>query len=105
MFDLYRHFIEHTAEFEAPLQEVLSKPFLKGADSIPWTPTLEESFKRCRERIASATMLHHPRVRAPLGLFADVSGVAVGACLQKFVDGAWQPLVFLSKKFLTHEEG
>ena len=62
--------------------------------------TLYVSFNRCRERITSATLLHHPHVGDLLGLFTDASGVAVGACLQQFVDSVRATLGILFKEIL-----
>ena len=105
IFDFYRRFVKHASEFEAPLYDALSKPLLKGTQPVTWTPALEESFKRCRDSIASATQLTHPRLGAPLGLFTDASGIAVGACLMQMVDDSWQPLAFFSKKLSSKECG
>ena len=98
MFDFYRRFIKH-----APLHDALSKPILKSSQPITWTTTLEQQFYNCRESIASATLLTHPRIGAPLGFFTDASNTAIGACLKQLVDKSWQPLAFFSKKLNAKE--
>lgn len=103
MIDFYRRFIPHASEFEAPLHDALSQPQLKGYDEVPWNPELEKAFQDCKNCLTSATLLVHPRHGARLGLFTDASNKSIGACLQQFVDGSWQPLAFFSKKMSTRE--
>uniref|UniRef100_A0ABD2WA59 RNA-directed DNA polymerase n=1 Tax=Trichogramma kaykai TaxID=54128 RepID=A0ABD2WA59_9HYME len=103
MFDFYRRFVKHASELEAPLYDALSKPLIKGSQPIIWTSDLEKAFVRCRDSIATATQLSHPRLGAPLGLFTDASGTAVGACLNQWIDDAWHPLAFFSKKLSPKE--
>ncbi|XP_023316038.1 uncharacterized protein LOC111693963 [Trichogramma pretiosum] len=103
MFDFYRRFVKHASELEAPLYDALSKPLIKGSQLITWTPDLEKAFVRCRGSIATATQLSHPRLGAPLGLFTDASGTAVGACLNQWINDAWHPLAFFSKKLSPKE--
>ena len=48
-------------------------------------------------------MLAHPNPGATLAIFSDASDQAVGTALKQFVDGAWQPLDFFSKKLSPAE--
>jgi cleavage and polyadenylation specificity factor subunit 1 len=56
-----------------------------------------------RTPIARANLLVHPKLDAPLAIFTDASDFAIGAVLQQHVNGAWQPLVFFSKKLSPAE--
>lgn len=103
MLNFYRRFIPHVSEYEAPLNNAISNPLLKGSQPINWTFELEEAFITCKNCISSASLLVHPRIGAPLGLFTDASNHSVGACLQQLVDGGWQPLAFFSKKMSSKE--
>lgn len=96
MINFYRRFLPSAAESQAPLDNVVAG--LSKSQPVPWTPSLERDFFACKEALSKVTLLHHPVLDAPLGLFTDASGHSVGACLQQFVDGAWQPIAFFSKK-------
>ena len=49
--------------------------------------------------LATATLLVHPDPSAPLSLSTDASDSHMGAALQQFHHGIWQPLSFFSAKF------
>lgn len=98
MVNYYRRFLPKAAELQAPLHDALSGPKMKGSTPFPWTPAREEAFSACKEHLATATLLAYPVDNAPLALFTDVSLTAAGAVLQQFVNDAWQPLAFFSKK-------
>ncbi|KAL1448593.1 hypothetical protein WDU94_009822 [Cyamophila willieti] len=102
MLNFYRRFISHASDTLAPLNNMLTLN-LKGKAPISWTPESSAAFKKCKEELASATLLAHPCDGAPLSLVCDASDTAVGATLQQKVDNAWQPLGFFSKK-LTETE-
>ena len=48
-------------------------------------------------------MLSHPKLAAPTSLATDASDTAVGAVLQQFVDGVWQPISYFSRKLSPAE--
>jgi hypothetical protein len=98
MVNFYRRFLPKAAELQAPLIDVMASSQLKGRKPVPWTPELELAFKKCKEHLATATLLTHPINDAQLGLFTDASSTHVGACLQQQVKGSWEPLAFFSKK-------
>jgi len=98
MINFYRRFLPQAAELQAPLHDLLSGPKVKGSTPVPWTPALETAFKACKDHLAKATLLTYPKTGVPLALFTDVSLKSAGAVLQQFVDNAWQPLAFFSKK-------
>ena len=51
-----------------------------------------------------AVSLNFPVPSAPLALTTDASQYAMGAVLDQFVDGAWRPLGFWSKKFNKNQQ-
>ncbi|CAB0029811.1 unnamed protein product [Trichogramma brassicae] len=79
MLNFYRRFIPHVSEFKAPLHDAISKPLLKGSQPISWNDELESAFKTCKNCISSATLLAHPRIRAPLAIFTDASNHSIGS--------------------------
>lgn len=105
MINFYRRFLPQAAELQAPLHDVLAGPKVKGSTPVPWTPALEQAFQDCKEHLATATLLSYPAKDAPLALFTDASLKSVGSVLQQYVDGAWQPLAFHSKKLSQRQSG
>ena len=49
------------------------------------------------------TLLFHPITNAPLSIATDASDTAVGAVLQQYVQGCWQPLAYFSKSLKPAE--
>ena len=58
---------------------------------------MSDAFNQIPKLMADATMLIHPRDDALLGLITDASDAAVGAVLQQWYGGAWQPFAYFSK--------
>lgn len=98
MLNFYRRFTQKAAKFQAPLNDCLRGPKVLNSTPVIWNPELSEAFDHCKESIAQAALLAHPDVNAPWAIFSDASDLAIGGVLQQFVDGAWQPLNFFSKK-------
>ena len=48
-------------------------------------------------------MLSHPKLAAPTSLATDASDTAIGAVLQQYVDGVWQPISYFSRKLSPAE--
>lgn len=68
---------------------------------VRWTPAAEEVFNSAKAALASVTSLNHPDPNAHMGLFIDASSTSMGAVLQQWRNGTWEPLVFWSHKPLT----
>lgn len=102
MINFYRRFIPGASEAQAPLN-ILLVPNLKGKTPVNWTPEATAAFEKCKEKLAAATLLAHPRDNAPLAIVSDASDTAVGATLQQLVNTEWQPLAFFSKKLSVTE--
>ena len=95
MINFYRRFIPGTANIFQPLNDLL-KGTKKGNAPIEWSKQSEISFRESKRAFANATMLAHPIPGTPISLAIDASSYALGAVLQQFVNGTWQPLGFLT---------
>jgi len=102
MINFYRRFIPGAARVQAPLNDLLQGN-AKGRTPVTWSPAADAAFDQCKDALARATLLAHPKLDAPLAIFTDASDFAIGAVLQQRVNGAWQPLEFFSKKLSPAE--
>lgn len=102
MVNFYRRFIPRISDTQAPLNDLLV-PNLKGKAIINWTPEASTAFEATKRKLASATLLAHPKDDAPLAIVSDASDTAVGATLQQLNGKRWQPLAFFSKKLSPTE--
>ena len=110
MLNYYRRFIPHCAEIVQPLTDLLctkvgkqsARPPRKPPDFV-WPPAAADAFLAAKAALASATLLCHPCVQAPICIMADASDLCVGAVPQQYVHSSWQPLAFFSKKLSDTE--
>lgn len=102
MLNFYRRFMSNAAQVQAPLNELL-RGNVKGKTPVNWTPEAAAAFEESRASLARAALLAHPKQDAPLAVFTDASDFTVGAVLQQWVHGAWEPLAFFSKKLSSAE--
>lgn len=103
MLNFYRRFIPRAATTQAPLHDLLQGN-IKGKTPLQWTPEATEAFDKCKQSLAEATSLAHPRPDVPLAIVSDASDYAAGAALQQRVGDNWQPLAFFSRKFSETEK-
>ncbi|GFN88293.1 Gag-Pol polyprotein [Plakobranchus ocellatus] len=61
------------------------------------------AFASCKEALAEASMLSHPKHGAHIFLTTDASHQAIGGVLEQYVNGIWQPLAFFSKRLRPPE--
>jgi cleavage and polyadenylation specificity factor subunit 1 len=87
---------------KTPLNDLLQGN-VKGRAPVTWNSAASQAFEDCKEALARATLLVHPKPDAPLAVFTDASDLAVGVVLQQRVDGAWKPLDFFSRKMSSGE--
>lgn len=100
MANFYRRFIPAAAQMMLPLFKALTgKPKV-----LAWDEAMVKAFQETKKALVEATLLTHPRHDAPTSLTADASDLAVGAVLQQFVNGTWEPLAFFSKKLRPPEQ-
>ncbi|XP_025831093.1 uncharacterized protein LOC108740169 [Agrilus planipennis] len=102
MLNFYLQFLPNAADKQAPLTSLLHDG-VKGKAPIEWTPAALEAFVACKNSLAEATLLAHPKLDATLALICDASNTAVGAALHQRVDNDWEPLGFFSKKLSPAE--
>ncbi|KAJ8710566.1 hypothetical protein PYW08_009081 [Mythimna loreyi] len=98
MMNFYRRFVPEAALKQAPLNNLLSGPKVKGTHPITMTPELLEAFNNCKKSLSEATLLVHPDPCAELNILTDASDTAIGAVLQQRSKSEWQPLAFFSRK-------
>ena len=94
LVNFYRRFIPHGATLLQPLNLLLCKSTPK---TLIWSEAATSAFNAIKEALASATLLVHPEAEAPTCIMTDASETAVGAVLQQFISGRWQPLAYFSK--------
>jgi hypothetical protein len=102
MINFYRRFIPKAAKAQTPLNDLLQGN-AKGRAPDNWNPTAATAFEECKDALARATPLAHPKPDAPLAIFTEASDFAIGAVLQQRVNGAWQPLEFFYRKLSSAE--
>lgn len=97
MLNFYRRFIPKAAQIQAPLHALLMGS-VKGSQPIHFTDETMSAFNACKDSLSNAALLAHPDCSAKLAVVTDASDKAMGAVLQQFKHGAWQPLAFFSRK-------
>lgn len=98
--NFYHRFIPHAALIQAPLY-TLASSVRKKDGPLHWTPDTREAFDKCKQALANAIVLVHPRADTQLRLSTDASSTAIGAVLEQLTDSVWQPLGFFSRKLST----
>ena len=104
IINFYRRFIPNAAQIQAPLNEYLKSAKKRDHRKIAWSEEATNAFEKCKQTLASATLLVHPSPNPKLGLSVDASDVAVGAALHQLTGSEWQPLGFFSKKLSPAEQ-
>lgn len=99
MINYYRENIPDAASLQAPLNAYLHNSKKRDKTAIQWTEEANQAFEKCKRSIENAALLAHPHHSVPLALMCDASNSCSGAVLQQFVNNAWQPLGYFSKKF------
>lgn len=97
MANFYRRFLPNAAQIQAPLNALLTGA-TKGSTPITLTGEAHRAFLKTKESLSNAALLAHPNSQAKLGVVTDASDTAIGAVLQQFHNGAWEPLAFFSRK-------
>ncbi|GFO32936.1 Pol polyprotein [Plakobranchus ocellatus] len=101
MVNFYHRFIPHAASLLFPLHCALQKSH--SQKGISWTADMDMAFASCKEALAEATMLSHPKHGAHISLTTDASDQAIGGVLEQYVNGIWQPLAFFSTRLRPPE--
>lgn len=98
MLNFYRRFLPKAVESQRILQVLIVGNRKNDNTVIEWTETALRAFASCKQQLANAALLAHPKPNADLALFTDASDEAVGAALNQRENDEWQPLAFYSKK-------
>ena len=99
LVNYYRRFIPGCATVMQPLSDLL-----RGKQrTFVFTDAARSSFATLKEAISNIALLAHPDPDAPISLVTDASDVAVGAVLQQYSNGSWEPLGFFSKRLQPAE--
>ena len=97
--NFYRRFMPpNFASIVAPLSALTSEK----AD-FRWTHECTKSFNRIKHLLTTTPVLRHPDFTKDFHIHADGSGKGVGAVLSQYVDGAYRPVAFCSRKLLPHQ--
>ena len=95
MVNFYHSFVPHAAEIVQPLYKALSGCL--RPKTLVWSDVMNMAFKKTKEALAGAAMLHHPVRYAPTALTSDASDTAIGAVLEQKIKGRWRLLAFFSR--------
>ena len=101
MVTFYHRFIRQAAHVMRPLYEALKDK--SPNQDVDWTAEREKAFEDTKNALCQAAMLVHPSPRAPIALTTDASDYAVGAVLEQWAEGFWQPLAFFSRQLVPRE--
>lgn len=97
--NFYRRFMPpNFASIVAPLSALTSEK-----REFEWTPECTQAFNRIKHLLTTTPVLSHPDFSLPFHVHTDGSGKGVGAVLSQFVDGAYRPIAFCSRKLLPHQ--
>lgn len=99
MINFYHRFIPNASKTQFPLTSLLAGAKIKPSTKIEWNFVLESAFQSCKQQLADASLLCHPRPKAEMCLVSDASDNAIGSVIQqRGDDNSWEPLGFFSKK-------
>jgi hypothetical protein len=96
MINFYRRFIPGAAKDQILLNDFLKNYKKNSKVPINWSEESIEAFERCKSKLSEASLLIHPSSTAKLAIMVDASDTAIGAVVQQYLSGSWQPLSFFS---------
>ncbi len=99
MLNLYHRFVPHAANLLRPLHSALKGDCML----LVWTDEMNDAFTAAKNALASSTLLVHPRHDATTSITVDALSTAIGASLEQYIDGHWQPLAFCTKNLKPAE--
>ena len=67
-------------------------------------PILKNAYKDAKTLLSKAVTLSYPVPSAPLALSTDASKTHLGASLDQWVNGSWQPLGFWSRSLKPEQQ-
>ncbi|GFN81501.1 Pol polyprotein [Plakobranchus ocellatus] len=101
IMNFYHRFIPNLASILRPLYQVIKTS--KPRQALNWTNEMTQAFYASKQALAEATMLVHPCTDYPIALTCDASDMAIGAVLEQYAHGRWEPLAFFSRQLRKPE--
>ena len=95
MINYFHRFLPNIASVLQPLHVMAN--IRPASSSLDWSDSCLSAFAKAKDLLAEATTLTHPVEGTPLVLSTDASEVGVGAALEQWKGGKWQPLGFFSR--------
>lgn len=62
------------------------------------------AFEKVKSIIGNCNKLFHPQPSAKIAITTDASNIAMGATLEQFVQGVWQPPAYFSKAWFLAQK-
>ena len=95
----YRRFMPPSyANIIAPLTELTRKE-----TKFEWSESCQKAFERVKMLLTTTPVLTHPDFALPFHVHCDACGKGIGAVLSQYVNGAYRPVAFCSKRLLPHQ--
>ena len=101
MINFYHRFVSNAATILRPLYHALRGKTQK--ELIIWSQSMHNSFTSAKSAMCNATMLAHPTPSMLIAITCDASDIGLGATLEQYVSGSWQPLAFYSRQLRAAE--
>lgn len=96
--NFYRRCLPSAVKVQSVLQALIIGNKKNDNTPVKWTEEAEIAFGKCKEDLARAVLLYHPRQDVELCIYVDASDQGIGGVIQQVVNGKVQPLAFYSKK-------
>ncbi|XP_076065023.1 uncharacterized protein LOC143039056 [Oratosquilla oratoria] len=92
-------------QFPKPSTQRQLKPCKRGQSiKFAWCPEADEAFASVKTALDTVATLSFLAPEALTSITIDASNDGIGAVLQQYVDSAWKPLAFFSKKLSKAEK-
>ncbi|GFR70805.1 transposon Ty3-G Gag-Pol polyprotein [Elysia marginata] len=99
--NFYHRFTPNLASTLRSLYQVINTS--KPRQALNWTNEMIQAFSASKQVLAEAAMLVHPCTDCTIALTCDASYVAIGAVLEQYAHGRWEPLAFFSRQLRKPE--
>ncbi|GFX01220.1 retrovirus-related Pol polyprotein from transposon 412 [Trichonephila clavipes] len=103
MLNIYRRFLPHAVEAQAPLNKLLTNCTKNGKRPVPWNEEADTAFMQYKSSLANVATLNYPSPDQQLCLLVDASNSAVGGALNCLTENGPQPIAFFSRKLSATE--
>ena len=96
--NFYRRCMPNAIRYQMVLQSMISGNKKYDKNPLLWSADTDHAFVQCKQELANAVLLFHPRPDANLSIYVDASDYGIGGVLQQEHKGEIQPLGFFCKK-------